>query len=189
MSKAGLTDKQRRFIAEYLVEGNATQAALRAGYAKGSAEVTGCRMLRNAKVAAEIASGRQAQAEKAEITGQRVLEELAGIGFANMLDYLSIDKDGDPYVDLSRLNRRQAAAIAEVTVEDFKEGRGKNARDVRRVRFKLHDKRAALVELGKRFGLWEKQADEPPAAIDRSKHEGNVVPIGVAAGRYRPENP
>ncbi len=83
-----------------------------------------------------------------------MIRELAKIGFANMLDYITIGKDGDPYVDLSKLTREQAAAIGEVTVEDFTDGRGEDARDVRRVKFKLADKRGALVDLGRYFGLF-----------------------------------
>lgn len=188
MSADGLTDRQRRFKDEYLVEGNATKAAIKAGFSPRTAAAQGSRLLKNVKVAAEIAKGRQAQVEKTEITGERVLEELAGIGFANMLDYLSFDKDGDPYVDLSKLTRKQATAIAEVTVEDFKEGRGENARDVRRVRFKLHDKRAALVDLGKRFGLWEKRADDPPAE-SKVQREGNVLDLDALTRKYRPGAP
>jgi phage terminase small subunit len=62
--------------------------------------------------------------------------------------------NGDPYLDFSKLTRDQAAALVEVTVEDFKDGRGDAARDVRRIKFKLADKRAALVDLGKHLGMF-----------------------------------
>jgi phage terminase small subunit len=101
-------------------------------------------------------------AEKTGITVERILNELAKIGFANMQDYMRIGADGDPYTDFSKLTRDQAAAVQEITVEDFKEGRGENARDVRRVRFKLHDKRAALVDMGKHLGMF----------IERHEHGG-----------------
>ena len=59
---------------------------------------------------------------------------------------------------MSKLTREQAAAIGEVTVEDFTDGRGEGARDVRRVKFKLADKRGALVDLGRHFGLFTDKA-------------------------------
>jgi phage terminase small subunit len=93
-------------------------------------------------------------AAKAEVTIERVLSELALIGFANMQDYMRAGPDGDPYLDFSELTREQAAALVEVTVEDFKEGRGESARDVRRVKFKLADKKGALVDLGKHLGMF-----------------------------------
>ena len=58
------------------------------------------------------------------------------------------------FVDLSELTREQAAAISEVTVEDYKDGRGEDARDVRKVKFKLSDKRSALVDIGKHLGMF-----------------------------------
>jgi phage terminase small subunit len=81
------------------------------------------------------------------------LRELARLGFSNMLDYMRVGDDGDPYLDFSDLTREQAAAIAEVTVEDFKDGRGEDARDVRKIKFKLADKKAPLELLGRHVGL------------------------------------
>ena len=62
-----------------------------------------------------------------------------------MADYMKSTPQGDPYLDFSALTRDQAAALSEVTVEDFLDHRGEEARSVRRVKFKLHDKQAALV--------------------------------------------
>ena len=65
-----------------------------------------------------------------------------------MLDYMKV-QGSDAIVDLSTLTCDQAAAIQEVTIEDYRDGRGADARDVRRVKVKLSDKRAALVDMGK----------------------------------------
>jgi phage terminase small subunit len=99
-------------------------------------------------------------AELPQLSSESVLGELMRLGFANMHDYLDF-KDGTPRVDLSRLTRDQACAIAEVNVTTRQE-RGKDA-EVTQVRFKLADKRQALVELGKHLGLF-KERPEPPAA-------------------------
>lgn len=104
-----------------------------------------------------------AGAEKAGVTVQRIVDELATIGFANMLDYMTIGPVGDPHLDFSRITRVQAAALGEVTVEDFKDGRGEATRDVRRVRFKLNDKLAALEKLGKHLGMFSEKARDPVA--------------------------
>lgn len=92
--------------------------------------------------------------EKLAISKERVLGELAKLGFSNMLDYIRVTDDGDPIVDFSRLDRDTAAAVQEVVVDSYEEGRGEDARTVKRVRFKLAEKRGALVDLGKHLGLF-----------------------------------
>lgn len=160
MSKAKLTPKQELFVLEYLVDFNATQAAIRAGYSKRSAGTEGGRLLQKDEISAAIAEKVKQRCNKLEITAERVLQELALIGFSNMQDYMRAGPDGDPYLDFSNLTREQAAALAEVTVEDFTDGRGEDARDVRRVKFKLADKRAALVDLGKHLKLFTDKVEQ-----------------------------
>lgn len=165
-----LTPKQRRFVEEYLRNGENAAAAYRAAYST-KAPPARCaqeanRLLRHPHIAPIITAAHE-RAEKAteraleryEVTPERVIAELARLGFANMQDYMRIGTDGDPYLDFSALTRDQAAALAEVTVEDFKDGRGEDARDVRRVKFKLYDKRAALVDLGKHLGLFREAVE------------------------------
>jgi phage terminase small subunit len=157
-----LTSKQTRFVAEYLTDLNATQAAIRAGYSAKTAQEQGSRLLSNVMVAAAIEVAQEARAQRTEITADRVLTELAKLGFANMADYMRASPGGDPYLDFSELTRDQAAALQEITVEDFKDGRGDEARDVRRVKFKLADKQAALVALGRHLGIF----------VDKHEHTG-----------------
>lgn len=149
-----LTEKQKAFVREYLVDLNATQAAIRAGYSEKTARQAGHRMLTNADIQQAIQSALQKREQKLEITQQSVVNELAKIGFANMADYMRVGPGGDPVLDFSKLTRDQSAALSEVTVEDFTDGRGDDARDVRRVKFKLADKRAALVDIGRHLGMF-----------------------------------
>lgn len=160
-----LNPKQARFVQEYLKDLNAKQAATRAGYSEHTAESQGSRLLSNAKVAEAIAKGQAKLAEKAGVTVERIVAEYAKIGFANMLDYIRVTPEGDGWVDLSSLTREQAAAIGEMTVEDYKDGRGDDARDVRRVKFKLSDKKAALDSLAKHLGMF----------VEKHVHSGNVA--------------
>lgn len=159
MAAKKLTAKQARFVEEYCVDWNATQAAIRAGYSARTAKQSGYENMQRPEVRAAIEKRMQRLSKKTEITAQRVLEELARLGFSNMLDYVRITEDGEPFVDLSGVSRDQAAAIQEVTVEDYLEGRGDDARTVRRVRFKLAGKEGPLEKLGKYLGLF---SDNPP---------------------------
>jgi phage terminase small subunit len=154
-----LTPKQETFVREYLVDLNATQAAIRAGYSSRTAYSIGEENLKKPEIAAAVDAGMKDRAERIEITADKVLRELALIGFANMADYMSTGPDGDPFLDFSGLTRDQAAALAEVTVEDFKDGRGEDARDVRRIKFKLADKKGALVDIGRHLGMFKDKVE------------------------------
>lgn len=164
MNACNLTPKQERFIQEYLVDLNASAAARRAGYSPKNADVEGSRLLVNAKVQEAIAKAMKEREERVKMTADEVLAELAKLARANMMDYMTIGTDGAPRLDFSKLSRDQAAALVEVTVDEYMEGSGENARPVRKVRFRLADKRAALVDLGKHLGLF----------LDRVEHSGKV---------------
>lgn len=71
-----LTAKQRRFVEEYLIDLNATQAAIRAGYAAKTANREGSRLLSKVDIAEAVAAGAQKRVQKAEISAQDVLEGL-----------------------------------------------------------------------------------------------------------------
>jgi hypothetical protein len=76
MSQSGLTPKQRRFVDEYLVDLNATQAAIRAGYSPRTANEQGARLLANASVAAAARSAQLARSERLQLTQDHVLRGL-----------------------------------------------------------------------------------------------------------------
>ena len=71
-----LTPKQRRFVDEYMIDLNATQAAIRAGYSERSAASQGERLLRNDEIAAAVAEAQKDRAERTEVTQDRVLAML-----------------------------------------------------------------------------------------------------------------
>lgn len=139
-----LTVKQRRFVEEYLVDANATQAAIRAGYSVKTAGQIGDENLKKPHIAAAIEVAEAERAERAKATADDVLLELAKLGLSNMRDYVSVTSDGDPYVDLPALTPEQWAAVSEVTVDDYLDGRGDDARAVKRVKIKLYDKKGPL---------------------------------------------
>ncbi len=147
------TPRHEKF-AQQLANLNSQDAAYAAaGYKPNASHAS--RLARNGNVKARVAELVAAGAEKAAIDVAQVLAELAKIGFANMQDYIGVTSDGDPFVALSNMTREQAAAVQQITVEDFKDGRGEDARDVRKITFKLADKRAALVDIGKHLGMFK----------------------------------
>ena len=83
MADRSLTDKQRRFVQEYLVDLNATQAAIRAGYSKGTAQQQSSRLLLNVVVADAVAAGQADIAKRNEITVDRVVAAIGKIAFSD----------------------------------------------------------------------------------------------------------
>lgn len=157
------TARQEQFIDQYLICHNASEASRRAGYAPKDANVTGSQLLANPNISAEIERRKAILHQKAEVTAERVIAELAKIAFANMADYMRPQGDGSAVLDFSALTRDQAAALGTITVEEFKDGRS-DKREVRRTKFALWDKPKALELLGKRFKLF---GDEPLPADPR----------------------
>src|ERR1700687_262671 len=149
-----LTQKQRRFCEEYLIDLNATQAAIRAGYSPKCAAVQGHENLIKPYIAAEIAKLRKEQSERTQASADDVIYHLTKIALFNPIDYIRIGENGDPSLDLSNLTRDTALALKDFHVEDYKDGRGEESRDVRKVRVTFQDKVSALEKLGKHLGLF-----------------------------------
>jgi phage terminase small subunit len=163
---AGLSDKQRRFVAEYMVDLNATQAAIRTGYKRGSAKVHGHRLLTNANVREEIERRGKAKLTQLELTVERVLQEFAKVAFGNMLDYVHPQPDGSVRVDFSELTRDQAGVIQSIETEEWMdrtgevdEGKKPVYERVRKVKFRLHDKLSALTSLGRYLKIFDGEVD------------------------------
>jgi phage terminase small subunit len=149
------------FIADPERVGWRAYSKVYADSSQAAAESSWSALLRNPKFSARLAELAEAAAQVAVMTANEVLQELSKVGRANMLDYMSVGAGGDPVLDFSKLTRDQAAALAEVTVEDFMDGRGEGARAVREVKFKLASKLLALELLGKHHKLY----------TDRVEHE------------------
>lgn len=172
-----LTPKQGLFIAEYLANGlNATQAALSAGYSKATSYSIGQENLTKPEIIEAIRKKQAPRLKKLEITAERVLQELAFMGFSNMLDYMAVNPEGGADIDLSKLTREQAAAIQEITV-DMTGGSGDGERKlVPRMKFKLANKKDSLELLGKHLKLF----------VDRMEVSGSIgLADAIAAGRAR----
>ncbi len=141
VSVAKLTDKQKRFVDEYLVDLNATAAARRAGYKDPN---IGRQLITKNNVSAEIQKRQEKLRGKLEITQERVLEELAAIAFANGTDFATITHNGlvrlTPTDEVPEEKKKAVASIKE----------GQYGTEI-----KLHDKVRALELLGKHLGVFD----------------------------------
>lgn len=147
--KDSLTPKQERFIAEYLIDLNATQAYIRAGYSKKGAEVSACQVLRNPKVAAAVAARKTVQLDRAELSATRVLEEMRRLAFMDVGVLFDTLGNLRPLHTMSA-EERSAIAGVEVIIKNAEAGDGKTDK-VHKV--KLCDKVRVLEMLGKHYKL------------------------------------
>jgi phage terminase small subunit len=176
--KRGLTPKQRKFCSEYVVDLNATQAAIRAGYSAKTARSQASDLLTKPDIQEGIREAQKALASTLSITPEKVLKEWGNIAFANMQDFTRVTPEGDPYVDLSECTREQMAALSETQVEDFTEGRGDDARNVRRVKIKFHSKTQALDALSRHLGLFEADNSQRTVIVHDSRGRMPVATAG-----------
>lgn len=156
---AKLTERQAAFCRHLITGMSAAEAARKAGYSESYADREAARLVEKPQVAAYLAKLRSKVENDSIMTAQETLEELSKLGRANLLDYFRLTSDGEPVIDLSGITPAQAAALAEIQVEDFMDGRGEGAREVRRIRIKMADKKAALELLGKHHGLFTDRVD------------------------------
>lgn len=161
--------RQQRFVDEYMVDLNATRAAVAAGYSKRTAAQAGWEVLRNPKVAAEIGRRQQELAVQKEVNAARIVEELAKLAFANLGDFYRVGADGTLELDVEALaDPAKAAALAQIDITEKPNG-------TRVTKIRLADKRAALVDLGKHLGLFNDGA-MPNAAVTNPREHHNEEP-------------
>lgn len=147
---AKLTAKQNKFVEEYLIDLNATQAAIRAGYSPKNAGKIGHELLE--KTRNEIDRAIAERSRRTGINQDRVLRELAKIAFVNPGDVINFDEatvKGDA-------KEEDLAAIASVKIKNIPTEDG----EITEREIKLCDKLKALDLLGKHLGIYDKHESE-----------------------------
>jgi phage terminase small subunit len=144
-----VTPKQERFVAEYLVDLNATQAAIRAGYSEKTASSIGEENLRKPEIAAAVAEKTQQQLAKADVTAQMVKDRLAALAFVDPRKFFNAD---GTIKAITELDADTAACVAqfEVIVKNAQAGDG-HMDTVHKIR--LVDATKPLNTLAEHFGL------------------------------------
>ena len=143
---AKLTVKQKRFVEEYLIDLNATQAAIRAGYSPNSARDIGSENLTKPHIRARVEEALAERSKRTGINADRVVRELARIAFVNAADVINFDT-----ATLSEnASEDDTAAIASVKVKTIPTDAGEGVeREIR-----MCDKLKALELLGKHLGMF-----------------------------------
>ncbi len=154
---ANLTPKQKIFVNEYLVDLNATRA-YKVAYPKVKKEETinalASRLTRNAKVADYISERMEKREKRTEITQDKVLRELAKIGFADITDYVKI-------VEKSYTREGKKISYKDIEIEETKDidteklgAISSIKQGVNGIEIKLSDKVRALEQIGRHLGMF-----------------------------------
>lgn len=143
---AKLTKKQERFVEEYLIDLNATQAAIRAGYSPDSAAEIAYENMKKPHIRARVDELMAERSRRTGVNAERVVRELARLAFVNAPDVIDIDtatlRTGAGQDDTAAI---QSVKVKTVTGEDM---------DSVEREIKLADKTKALELLGKHLGMF-----------------------------------
>ena len=145
-----MTEKQQRFVEEYLIDLNATQAAIRSGYSAKTADVQGSRMLGNVKVQQAISEIMANRSKRTGVNQDMVVQELARIAFVKMTDVVNADGEIRPDASDDDL-----ACIESVKYKRSDTDTGSS--EEREI--KIASKLKALELLGKHLGMWNDKLD------------------------------
>ena len=167
-----LNEKQTRFCQEYVIDLNATQAAIRAGYSKKTAYSQGQRLLKHDEVQEKIQEIKKERGRRCEITQDRVLLEYARLAFFDPRKLF--DDEGNPK-DVSALDDDTAAALAGLDV--VKEIDPDSGVTSYTKKYKVANKLGALDSLAKHLGLLNGQKDNPASADGQETGVAMLPPI------------
>lgn len=153
-----LTIKQTKFCQEYLIDLNATQAAIRAGYSKKTAMEQGYQLLHKTSVQQCLQQLQSELQTKTGITQERVLQEYAKIAFFDIRQIF--DGDGN-LIDISEFNNEAAGAVVSIEIDKTKTSfySGETSSSTEQTvtkKIKIADKKGALDSLAKHLGMFEK---------------------------------
>lgn len=147
-----MNQKHKAFASEYVIDYNATQAAIRAGYSEKTAYSQGARLLKNVEIQEAIKKLEEAASERTAITKDMVLKELARVAFVDPRKLF--DEEGRPK-DIRFLDPDTAAALASVDIyEEFDYNGDDKELSGYTKKYKWADKLRALEILGKHLGMF-----------------------------------
>lgn len=161
-----MTDKRKRFCEEYVIDCDATKAAIRSGYSPKAADSQGCKLIADAECIKYIRHLQKEIADRNEVTADMVVQELKAIGFYNVQDLVDTS---DNLLKIKKLTRHQAKPIVGIENSVTYSGTGKKRRKITTTKIKLADKVNALMLLGKHTGVFEKDNKQKGITIKVNK--------------------
>jgi phage terminase small subunit len=189
-----LTDKQRLFVAEYLLDLNGAKAAVRAGYAPRTARFIACENLTKPNIRAAIDRALAERQGRVQVDADRVLLELTFLAFSDLGQVLDFAGDRPNLKPPSLIPESARRALASVKVRRYLEGAGDLAREVEVVEFRLHPKVEALRDLAKHLGLLREGHDVNLSGAANDVHltdaeRDRTIAAVLARLGFRPPDP
>ena len=178
---AKLTAKQKAFVEEYLIDLNATQAAIRAGYSVQTANEQGAQNLAKLSISEAIAKAMAERSKRTGVSQDRIINELAAIGFSNATDYVRIVEEpvivNGHYVkdpDTGLIRKQEAVKI--IPTDEIPEDKKKAIAGIKEGRYGIElitcDKVKALELLGRHLGMFKDKVELTNLNEEKGKLDG-----------------
>ena len=164
-----LTDKQAKFVDEYLIDLNATQAALRAGYSKDTSYAIGFENLKKLEIQTAIQKRQKELKESTQITQERILKEESCLAFSDFEDLFSPDGTTIAPRDIPEHLRRAISGVE--IIERWVKGRDDEPEKEVKYKYRLWDKGRSLERISKHLGMYPM----PGSSKDNPLHHEIVV--------------
>lgn len=169
-NKTKLSEKQKRFCEEYVIDLNATQAAIRSGYSEKTARSQGQRLLTNVDIQKFISELRKDIQERNKITVDECISILASIARLDVADIYAEDGTIKPLSEIPKEARIAIAGIESTELFDFDYDKKEKIFIGHSKKLRTVSKEGAIDKLLKHFGGYEK---------DKPKDSNNIVVFSI----------
>jgi len=191
-SEFQITDRMKKFVDEYLIDFNATQAAIRAGYSPDTANEQGSQLLARPDIRELVAEGQKEIMERTQTFQDNAVAELKIVGFSDLADFLTV-KDGGivEQKPFNELTKEQTKCIKKIkqTVRSSHSADGTILHQTAVIEIELHDKLKALELLGRHLGMFNDsirlKSEEPLPLTISFEVAPQVAEVIVTRGQGR----
>jgi len=177
----GLTAREKAFIESFIELRHQTKAYIAAGYAAKGAPTNAARLIAKDHIQKALKLAEAEIRARLAPTVDRIIENLARMGFVGMSKFMRVDEFGNPSIDLSACTQSELDLVQEMTTETYVEGGGEAAREVKKVRIKLYDRMKALEKMGQHLGMFKGAEEETVDALGALLKDiiarGSAIPV------------
>jgi len=191
-SEFQITDKMRQFVDEYLIDMNATQAAIRAGYSEATAQEQSSQLLDRPDIRELVEQRQKDRIDRTQLSQDLTVNELKTIAFSDVADFVIVKEGGvieqRPFNELKKEQTRCVKKIKQ-TVRTAQSSDGSILHQTATLEIELHDKLKALELLGRHLGMFNDsirlKSEEPLPLTISFEVAPQVAEVIVTRGQGR----